>query len=37
MMADLLGTVWWSILCVFAGFGSGIFMADRVKSLLSRK
>jgi len=26
-MADFLGTVWWSVLCVVAGFGVGVWSA----------
>lgn len=33
-MADLLGTMWWSILCVVSGFGAGIMLAERVKRML---
>ena len=36
-MAGFLGTVWWSILMAGGGFAAGVFMANKVKSLLARK
>lgn len=35
-MADFLGTMWWTLLCVVVAFGGGVVMADAVKNLLNR-
>ena len=35
-MADLLGTMWWSILCAVGGFAAGVVLAERVKRMLGR-
>jgi hypothetical protein len=32
----LLGTTWWSILVFVTGFGFGVFLSNKVKSLLNR-
>ena len=36
MMADFLGTIWWSLLVFCVGWGMGVMMATRVKSMLGR-
>jgi len=33
---SFLGTVWWSAIVFVIGWGLGVVMADRVKSMLGR-
>jgi len=36
MMADLLGTAWWSVICVMIGIGFGIYIYPWLKNRLGR-
>ena len=36
MMADLLGTAWWSILCVSVGFGFGLWSKSWIMQKLGK-
>jgi len=36
MMEDLLGTAWWSILCVVCGFAMGIYLRPWIMNKLGR-
>ena len=35
-MSDILGTTWWSILCLVAGFGAGLMLKNKIMNLLGR-
>lgn len=36
MMADLLGTAWWSVICVMIGMGLGIYLYPWLKNRLGK-
>ena len=36
MMADFLGTTWWSVICVMVGIGVGIYVYPWLKNRLGK-
>ena len=36
-MADLLGTTWWSVVCLVVGVAAGIYLFPTIKSWITKK
>ena len=35
-ISEVLGTTWWSILCLGVGFVLGVFLSNKVKAIINR-
>ena len=35
-ISEVLGTTWWTVVCVMVGFGAGLLLKNKIMNMLGR-